>query len=362
VILAYPLDFATVSAGAMIDMPARDTLVLTRHDIRRLMSMDECIDAVEDAFRQHAVGRSIPPGVLGSHAAGGGFHVKTAGLAGEQPVFATKVNANFPGNPARSGLPTIQGVVALFDSTNGRVLAVLDSIEITSVRTAAASAVAARHLAREDAATVTVCGCGEQGRSQLRALTRVRTIHRVFAFDIDIAKAEAYVRELSSELDVDITAVRELGEQTRRSDLWVTCTPARRWFVGRIHVSPGALVLAVGADNDDKQEIEPALLAASTVVADVLEQCAAIGDLHHALESGIMRREDVHAELADVVSGRRPGRTRADEIIIFDSTGTALQDVAAAQLVYRRAVASGVGTSIDFGSAALPNGEPVAPR
>ena len=326
-----------------------DTLVLTRHDVRRLMSMDECIDAVEDAFRQHGLGRSISPRVLGSHVADGSFHVKTAGLTTDrQPAFVAKINANFPGNPSRVGLPTIQGIIVLFDAIDGRPLAVLDSIEITSVRTAAASAVAARHLARENAATVAVCGCGEQGRSQLRALTRVRPIRQVLAFDTDLAKAERYARELSAELDVDITPVHELGEETRRSDIWVTCTTSRRWFVGRNHVAPGALVLAVGADNDDKQEIEPALLAASTVVVDVLEQCADIGDLHHALGAGVMRREDVHAELADVVAGRRPGRRRVDEIIIFDSTGTALQDVAAATVVYRNATAAKAGMLIDL--------------
>jgi len=186
-------------------------------------------------------------------------------------------------------------------------------------------------------------------------LTRVRRIRRVLAFDTDFAKAERDAHKLSGELDVDASSVRELGAETRRSDLWVTCTTSRGWFVGRDHVAPGSLVLAVGADNEDKQEIEPALLAAGTVVVDVLDQCAVIGDLHHALELGVMRREHVHAELADVVSGRRPGRQRDDEIIVFDSTGTALEDVAAAQLVYQRAVAMGAGMYVDLGGAAAPN-------
>jgi len=347
----------------MTETLARDTLVLSRHDVRRLMSMDECIDAVENAFRDHALRRSISPGILGSHVPGGGFHVKTAGLVTDrQSVFVAKVNANFPGNPSRFGLPTIQGVIAMYDAINGRPLAILDSIEITSIRTAAASAVAARHLARGDTATATVCGCGEQGRSQIRALTRVRPIRLVLAFDTDFAKAERYAQELSAELDVAVTPVRELGTETRRSDIWVTCTTSRRWFVGRDHVAPGSLVLAVGADNEEKQEIEPALLAESTVVTDVLDQCAAIGDLHHALELGVMRREDVHAELADVVSGRRPGRQRDEEIIVFDSTGTALQDVAAAQLVYQRAVATGVGLYVDLAGSAAPNVHAVAHR
>jgi len=347
----------------MTETFARDTLVLSRHDVRRLMSMDECIDAVENAFRDHALRRSISPGILGSHVPGGGFHVKTAGLVTDrQSVFVAKVNANFPGNPSRFGLPTIQGVIVMYDAINGRPLAILDSIEITSIRTAAASAVAARHLARGDAATATVCGCGEQGRSQIRALTRVRPIRRVLAFDTDFAKAERCAQELCDELDIAVTPVRELGTETRRSDIWVTCTTSRRWFVGRDHVAPGSLVLAVGADNEEKQEIEPALLAESTVVTDVLDQCAAIGDLHHALELGVMRREDVHAELADVVSGRRPGRQRDEEIIVFDSTGTALQDVAAAQLVYQRAVATGVGMYVDLTGSAAPNVHAVAHR
>jgi alanine dehydrogenase len=337
------------------------TLVITRQDVRALLTVDACIDAVEHAFRAHADGQSIPPAVLGTHVVGGGFHVKTAGLrggtTGERPMFATKVNANFPANPARHGLPTIQGVIVLFDAEDGRPLAVLDSIEITSLRTAAASAVAARYLARGDASIAAVCGCGEQGRSQLRALARVRPIDHVFAFDVDSSRADRYADELSRELGLDITPVRKLGDATCRADIWVTCTPAHRWLLGREHVRPGAFVAAVGADNPEKQEIEPALLAASTVVVDVLDQCASIGDLHHALELGVIRREDVHAELAEVVSGRRPGRTRADEVIVFDSTGTALQDVAAAKLVYERAVEAGVGLVVDLG-AVIPNATP----
>src|SRR6476659_4596777 len=147
------------------------TLVLTRKDVSRVLRMPECIEAVERGFLRHARGESIPPGVLGTHVAGGGFHVKSAGLLDAvdgRPVFAAKVNANFPGNPDRHTLPTIQGVIALFDAADGRLLALLDSIEITSLRTAAATAVAAKYLA-PDAGTVTICGCGEQARNQLRA-------------------------------------------------------------------------------------------------------------------------------------------------------------------------------------------------
>jgi alanine dehydrogenase len=160
---------------------------------------------------------------------------------------------------------------------------------------------------------------------------------------------------MAAELRVDVAAVPDLGHAARETTVWVTCTPAQRWFLGREHVAPGAFVAAVGADNPLKQEIEPELLASSAVVVDVLEQCAAFGDLHHAIASGLMRREDVRAELADVVSGRKPGRLSPDEILVFDSTGTALQDVAAAALTYERALASGIGLTVR-----LAGGDPTA--
>lgn len=328
---------------------SRETLVLTGRDVARVLDVRDCIDAVERAFRQHAAGTTIAPGVLGAHVEGGGFHVKTAGLLEGRPIFAAKVNANFPGNPARFGLPTIQGVLALFDAAQGALLAVMDSAAITSLRTAAATAVAAKFLAREDAAVATICGCGEQGRSQLRALAAVRPIRTVLAFDADPASAERYAAGMSRELGIAVSAVGELAAAARRSDVIVTCTTATRWILGRGDVAPGAFVAAVGADHPEKQEIEPALMAGSAVVVDVLEQCERMGDLHHAIAAGAMTRDDVAADLAEVVSGRKPGRRREDEIVVFDSTGTALQDVAAAWLAYERALAGGVGVPLDFG-------------
>jgi alanine dehydrogenase len=328
------------------------TLVISRAEVARLLRLPDCIEAVEGAFLQHARGETIPPGVLGAHVDGGGFHVKSAGLLDAlegKSVFGAKVNANFPGNPDRHGLPTIQGVIALFDAGDGRLLALLDSIEITSLRTAAATAVAARYLAPE-AATVTLCGCGAQARSQLRALACVRSLQRVMAFDLNADRAQRFARDMAAELGVDVQVIRDPGEAARDTTIWVTCTPARRWFLGRGHVAAGAFVAAVGADNPDKQEIEPELLAASAVVVDALEQCATIGDLHHAVTAGIMHREDVRAELADVVSGRKPGRRSKDEIVVFDSTGTALQDVAAAALVYERARSSSAGLTVQLGA------------
>ena len=325
------------------------TLVLTRADVQRLLGWDGCIAAVEAAFRLHAEGRSLPPGVLGVPSNEGGFHVKAAGLDLGRLYFAAKTNANFPGNPGRHGLPAIQGVVVLCDGEDGRLLAVMDSIEVTLRRTAAATAVAAKWLARPDAEVVTVCGCGQQGRAHLRALARVLPLRRAYAFDRDAAAARECAELLAAELRIDVTPVTDHAEAVRGSDVCVTCTPARTPFLLREHVRPGTFVAAVGADSPDKQELDPALLGAATVVTDILDQCASMGELHHALEARTLTRGAVHAELADVVSGRKPGRRSPDEITIFDSTGTALEDVAAAAVVYERAVAEGVGRSVLFG-------------
>lgn len=326
------------------------TLVLTRADVQRLLGWDECIAAVETAFRLHAEGKSLAPGVLGVPSRAGGFHVKAAGLDLGRLYFAAKTNANFPGNPGRHGLPAIQGVVVLCDGEDGRLLAVMDSIEVTLRRTAAATAVAARRLARADAEVVTVCGCGQQGRAHLRALARVLPLRRAYAFDRDAAVARSCADELSAELGIEITPVADHVEAARASDVCVACTPSRQPFLLPEHVRAGTFVAGVGADSPDKHELAPALLAAATVVADVLDQCAVMGDLHHALEAGVMTRAGVHAELAEVVANRKPGRRSPGEITVFDSTGTALEDVAAAAVVYERALAAGVGRAVAFGA------------
>ncbi len=324
------------------------TLVLTRSEVATLLDLDACIAAVERAFRLHGERRAPDPAIAAVHVPRGGFHVKAGVLDVGRPYFAAKTNANFMGNRAEFGLPTIQGTLVLHDAENGFPLALMDSIEISIRRTGAASAVAARYLARPDAAVIAVAGCGEQGRVQLRALARVLPLAHGYAWDPERARARELAAELAGELGFPITPVDDFPAAARAADVCVTCTPSTEYLLGPGDVRPGAFVAAVGADNPHKRELAPALLARNTVVVDVLEQCAAIGDLHHALDAGVMTRADVRAELGQVVAGVTPGRTSANEITIFDSTGMALQDAAAAVLVYERALAAGPGRAIDF--------------
>jgi alanine dehydrogenase len=329
-------------------MQTPGTLLLSRSDVAALLSLEECIPAVEEAFRLHAEGKSLPPGVLGVHARDGGFHVKAAGLELSQPYFAAKVNANFFRNTERFGLPRIQGVIVLYDGENGRPLAVMDSMEVTTLRTGAATAVAAKYLARQDSKSATVCGCGTQGRVQLRALAGVLPIERAYVYDRNESRAREFAEELSNELQIEVTAATDLTDAVRRSDVCVTCTPSKKYFLNHEDVSAGTFVAGVGADNEDKQELDPRLFVSNKIVVDILDQCATIGDLHHAIEAGVVTRTDAHAELGEVITGKKTGRTSDEEITIFDSTGTALQDVAAAAIVYEKALSSNHGFKFAF--------------
>ena len=330
-----------VSRGATL-------LVLSRSDVRRLMDYADYVAAVEAALCAAAEGRALAPAAAAFHLPQGAFHAKAAALLGKPARIAIKLNGNFPDNPAAHGLPTVQGVLYLADAENGRPLALMDSIEITINRTGAATTLAARHLARPESRVATICGAGVQGRIQLRALAAALPLDRAHVWDIRPEAARAMAAELGPALGLEVRAAEDLAV-VRDSDVVVTCTSARKAFLTRELVRPGTFIAAVGADNADKQEIDPALYAASLAVVDSLEQAAQIGDLHHALAAGALRPEDVHATLGEIVSKRRPGRTDPQRITLFDSTGMGLQDVAAAVAIYSRALDAGLGTRIELG-------------
>ena len=313
------------------------------------MAPQDYLTAVEAGFRCYADGHANTPMPMHIAVPDGIFHAKGAHAMLDHSYVAVKLNGNFPDNPQRTGLPTIQGLVLLCDAMDGSVLSVMDGIEITLRRTAAASALAARYLARRDADRVAICGCGLQGRAQLAALVEVLPLKRALVWDLDAEKAEEFAQNMRAELHLDVAAVQEPGDATRQSDVIVTATTARSPFLTIDMVTPGAFIAAVGADSPEKSELAPELMSAATIVVDVLAQCATMGDLHHAIEAGQVALTDVHAELADLIVGRKPGRASPDEITVFDSTGTALQDVASAASIYQRAIAAIVGSSINFG-------------
>jgi ornithine cyclodeaminase/alanine dehydrogenase-like protein (mu-crystallin family) len=312
-------------------------LVLDATDVTRRLDMPACINAVEAAFRARGEGRAAPSAALGFPLDGGGLHVKVASLDLARRYVVAKVNANFPGNPVARNLPTIQGVVVLLDGSTGTPLAVMDSAAITTMRTAATTAVAAARLARADASTVTFVGCGVQARAHLAALREVRDVKRVFAVDQRRDAAERFVEFATAEHGVACSIPVSLSEATLVSQIVVTCTPSERPLLHLGDIGKGTFIGAIGADHEHKHEIDPELMRSGVVVVDDLDQCSRMGDLHHAIAASFMKPADVRSSLDQVIAGTQPGRLFDDEIIVFDSTGLAIEDVAAAALVYAAA-------------------------
>ena len=330
-------------------------LLLSRRDVARLMRPADYLVAVESVFRADKLGTAHAPPPMHIQGDGGGFHAKGARYDAPHPYVALKLNGNFPSNVERTGLPTIQGAILLCDARTGSMLAIIDSIEITLRRTAAASALAARYLARPDASSLCIIGCGSQAIAQAVALSEILPLCRCLAYDLDRRQAERFAHELTQQPGMSCCVADSIGEATS-ADVIVTCTTARSPILTRLDVAPGTFIAAVGTDSPDKNEIAPTLMAAAKVVADVLPQCAEMGDLHHAIAAGAMALANVHADLGELVTGTKSGRMDDAEITIFDSTGTALQDVASAALAYERAIATGAGTAFALAAPAGDRG------
>ena len=326
------------------------SLILTARDIAALMDRPAWLEAADLGFRALGEGSAESAEPMAIAADGGAFHAKGASLRLDRLFVALKLNGNFPANSERRGLPTIQGAILFCDGADGRLLAVMDSIEVTLRRTAAASALAARLLARRDSRTILVCGCGRQGAAQLEALADVLPFEQCLAWDADDDRARRFAAFVNGAGEMRAEPVGDLAAAARDSDCIVTCTTATAPFLFADMVRPGTFVAAVGADSHTKSEVAPELMREAKVVADLVSQCAVMGDLHHALRAGMMTTRDVHAELHEVLLGARPGRTSDEEIVLFDSTGTAVQDVAACVRIHQRAAGASGHLSLALGA------------
>lgn len=324
-------------------------LVLTEADLRRIVSLDaSAVDCVEEAFAALATRPVAMPPILRldipEHR--GEVDVKTAYIPGLDG-FAIKVSPGFFDNPSL-GLPSLNGLMILFSTKTGLVEALLlDNGYLTDVRTAAAGAVAARHLSRPDAAVAAIFGAGVQARLQLEALTLVRPIREARIWARDGVKAEAAARELGRHLGIPVLAVAAPQAAMRGADIVVTTTPAERPILMADWLEPGQHLTAMGSDSEHKNEIDPALFARATYVADRLAQTRRLGELHHAVAAGLVAADAAFPELGEIVAGTAAGRSGAEEITFADLTGTGVQDTAIANLAFARARGAGAGRAID---------------
>ena len=313
--------------------------------------MELAIEAVTQVMLAHGRSQVVAPNLLHADVPRGEFHIKTGGMmmGDASGVFGLKANGGFFQNH-QLGLPNIVGVIVLADAETGCTLAVLDSTEISRVRTGAATAVAARHLARPDSQTLAVIGTGTQAKTQIEALCHVLPIQRVRLVGRDLQRTRQRAATIEAAVGVSVEPLGSIADATRNSDVVVTSTPARAPLLGLPDITPGTFIAAVGADSPGKQELVSSLTAHCTAVADVLHQCIHVGELQHPIGDGLLTESQIHGEIGQILCGSRPGRTTEDEVTLYDSTGTALQDVAVGFRVYQEALAQQLGVSIQLGA------------
>ena len=314
---------------------ANDIRIVTEAELRGVVALDlTTVDVIERAFAALASGKVVMPPILSMELAeaNGEVDVKTAYIPGFDG-FAIKVSPGFFDNPKR-GLPSLNGLMILFSAKTGLVEAVfLDNGSLTDIRTAAAGAVAARHLAPAEVTTAGVIGTGVQARLQIEAAHLVRPFQRVLAHGRDCGKAAATAADLAEKLGIEAEVTTDAKALVQRSQLVVTTTPARDPVLMSDWMHPGLHITAMGSDQTGKNEIDPRALAVCDLyVADRLSQCEVSGELEAARSAGIAPKDS--PQLGEIVSGKHPGRQSDDAVTIADLTGTGAQDTAIATHVY----------------------------
>ncbi len=324
--------------------------ILTEADLRQIIALDlESVACVEDAFRALASGGvSMPPILrLDIPAERGEVDVKTAYIPGLDS-FAIKISPGFFNNPS-IGLPSTNGLMIQFSAKTGLIEALLlDNGYLTDVRTAAAGAVAAKYLARENARIATIIGAGMQAGMQLEALKLVRPITeaRIWARNFDGAKKAA--QNFTQKLGIPVTAIADAKEACDGTDIIVTTTPSETPLIKAEWLAPGQHVTAMGSDAEHKNEIDPTLFQRSIIyVADSLSQTRRLGELHHAISAGIVAADTVFPELGQIVLNAPTFQRKAEDITFCDLTGTGVQDTAIAHLATERASLRDAGAKID---------------
>ena len=318
-----------------------EPVVLNEELLRSLVPLDlEAIATVEECFRKLATEAvEMPPVMrLDIPEHNGEVDVKSAYLPGMES-FAIKISPGFFDNP-KLGIPSLNGLMVLLSARTGLLEAMLlDNGYLTAVRTAAAGAVAARWLSREESKRAGIIGAGEQARLQLEALCLVRPIEEVLVWARNEERSTEFARDMSRQLGIPVEASGDRERVVRESDVVITATPSREPLIVAEWLEPGAHITAMGSDAQHKNELEPQVLErADLYVCDRTSQCRVLGELHHALEAGIFGAKEDFPELGEVIAGSTPGRAGSEQITVCDLTGTGAQDSAIAALAYARAV------------------------
>jgi len=319
-------------------------VILSREDLKELLTMGEVIEAVEDGFNEYKGGRCVVPVRMPVRIEKeeGIFLYMPAYLEKERS-FGTKIISIFPKNSMK-GLSTLQAVYVLNDPTTGELLAVMDAILLTAMRTGAASAVATKYLARQNASVMGIIGTGAQAPYQAEAVCLVRPIREILAFDLVEGRAKEFSKRLSKHLKIPVRPVASPQKVVTHADILVTVTTSSQSVFNGNDLKPGTHINAVGAYTPEMRELDDATVRKSRIVVDTYEGCMAeAGDLLIPLRAGQLSEESIYADLGEILLGRKTGRLGEDDITLFESVGFALEDLVTARLAYQRATERGIG-------------------
>jgi ectoine utilization protein EutC len=324
--------------------------ILTETELRKCIRLDmEAVDTIADGFSRLAQGGVDMPPIMRIEVPenNGECDIKTAYVPGFEG-FAVKMSSGFFDNH-KLGLPSLSGMLALLSTRTGVPQAILlDNGYLTDVRTGAAGAVAARHLARQDIRTAGVIGAGAQGRYQMMALKLVRDYERLLVYDLSAESAARYQAEMSEALGVEVILADSVDSVVRESDSMATTTPSKQPYLKAEWLHPGLHITSMGSDAEDKNELYPDVLGRADLrVCDRKSQVFRLGEHHHALEAGVITEDSPIVELGEITAGQHPGRQGDSQISVCDLTGTGVQDTVIATLAYQKARAMGLGLEIE---------------
>ena len=326
------------------------TLLLTKEDVEKIVSMEDAIEAVEEGYRAFNSGKVMQPDYIAMpfDAPRGELDFKVGYYSGSEIISLKASSGGYVNNPSEYGLPAGMNTVLLWDARNCALLCIMEGGYITGYRTGAAGAISVKYLARKDAAVVTSVGTGNQARNQIRAISKVMNIKEIHAFDAFKESMAKFKDDIEKELGKPVELEETKKAAVEKADVLVTTTRGKGDLVEAAWVKKGTHIVAIGTDMKGKQEFEPEIFKGAKIVNDSIEQCVSRGETQHPIEKGIIKKEDIYAEIGEIALGNKPGRTNDEEITIFDSTGMAIQDNMQAYKLYKAALEKGIGTEFEF--------------
>ena len=312
-------------------------ILLSDRDVERILSMEECIGVVEEAFRNLGLGNAVMPlrTIIPIEEFNGAVLIMPSYIKGLN-ALATKIVTFYPDN-ARFKLPIVNAYVIVNNPKTGVVEAVIEANHLTAMRTGAVSGVATKYLARDDAKILAIIGCGVQARTQLWAVATVRGIEKVNVYDVDEGRKEEFAREMRRRLQIEVIPTGSAEEAVREADIVVTATTSSSPVISYEWIKPGTHINAIGAFRPDMREIDSKTILNAKVVVDLKEAALKeAGDIIIPIQEGLISINHIYAELSDLVLKKKPGRTSNSEITVFKSVGLAIQDSSVASHILNK--------------------------